>query len=62
MFYEKMRVKEKIMCNDISFCANAKCERTDCRRHMSNVPQGIYSMSQFNDNNGENCGYYWSKN
>lgn len=50
------------MCNDISFCANTKCERTDCRRHMSNVPQGIYSMSQFNDNNGENCGYYWSKN
>lgn len=50
------------MCSDITFCPNAKCEKADCKRHMSNVPEGIYSWCQFSDGNGNNCQWYWSKN
>lgn len=50
------------MSNDISFCANSSCQRTDCRRHLTNIPGGIYSMSQFSNGNGDGCSGYWSKN
>lgn len=49
------------MCNDISFCANTKCEKTNCRRHISNVSEKIYTMSQFSDGNGDNCLWLWEK-
>lgn len=49
------------MINDISFCGNVKCERKDCRRHLTNTPkEGIYSMCTFNEReSGENCEWYW---
>lgn len=49
------------MCTDITFCSNTKCEKTECRRHMSNVTEGIYSWCQFSDGNGDGCNWMLGK-
>ena len=44
---------------DITYCANDKCEKTDCRRHHTKSPVGTrYSQALFNDKNRKKCDYY----
>lgn len=46
--------------NDITFCSDKECPRTDCRRHNSHVPVGIpVSMFLGSPGEGEECRYYY---
>ena len=46
--------------NDITFCSNEECLRTDCKRHPSRVPVGIpVSMFIGMQSDGKDCRYYW---
>lgn len=44
---------------DITFCANQKCTKNDCRRHHTNTPSGVpYSFAFFNEENRKRCDNY----
>ena len=60
---ESMENEWNFLGNDISFCMNGECKRSDCRRHRENIPKGkgIYSASVFDDGNGVGCKWYIKK-
>lgn len=62
------RIVEKMFdmfMDDITYCGNEDCNRTDCLRHLSNKPEWVkvYSLSMFGDDFDEEggCIYYWSE-
>lgn len=40
-------------------CSNKKCEIKNCRRHLDNVGEKIYSCADFNVENENECEWFW---